>query len=76
MIFFNFVDRQLQNLHIIENGKASKSLFVKASKHIISEIPEIKNFHIQDRNGNKLMKTLLLFIFLRLRTSEHFTKLF
>lgn len=49
------MDGQLQNLHIVENGKASKSLFVKASKHVISKISEIKNFHIQERNGIKLI---------------------
>lgn len=56
------MDGQLQNLHIVENGKASKGLFVKASKHVISKISEIKNFHIQERYGIKLMNTLLILI--------------
>lgn len=56
------MDGQLQNLHIVENGKASKSLFVKASKHVISKISEIKNFHIQEGNSIKLMNTLLILI--------------
>lgn len=34
----------LQNLHIVESRQASKSLFVKASKHVKSEISEIKDF--------------------------------